>query len=444
MNAKYLVVTLCVASAGLAGPARAQSSPHRPAAATKKVVAKPAKDADSTAPANSAAPAAKVASAQRLPATPAAMTQPGYYPGPEYPQTGEGEYLDGTCCDDGCCTDPGLLNLNSWVCVPTLATWGSVEYLMWWRKGEFLPPLASTGPVGPGLAGDVLFGNERVDFGPRPGGRIAFGLWLDDARWCGVGARGWALSDGNVNFEQTVAAGAGAPPLFRPFIEADSGNPNAININANNLGGSLDIQTQSEVYGGDVLVRNGLQMAGVGRLDFVWGYQFSRFNEDLRIESSTTVAPPPALVVFDEFDANNEFHGGVLGMQAEMDRGPFTVGFLGKVGLGNMHQTMTIDGGGNPDPLRGLLAQTPNIGLHSRDEFAVVPEVNVNLGFRATENVDLMIGYSMIYWSDVVRPGSSLDLRTDVLAPINNQPPFRFNNTDFWVMGFNAGCQVRF
>jgi hypothetical protein len=134
----------------------------------------------------------------------------------------------------------------------------------------------------------------------------------------------------------------------------------------------------------------------------------------------------------------------VLGLQAEVDRGPVSLGFLGKVGLGNMHETMDLDGGGNAAPVRGLFVQSTNAGLHSQDEFTVVPEINVNLGIRATENIDLILGYSMIYWSHVVRPGSSLDLTADILAPINNHPDFTFNSTDFWVMGLNAGCQCRF
>jgi hypothetical protein len=226
--------------------------------------------------------------------------------------------------------------------------------------------------------------------------------------------------------------------------------PNAINV-AGALGGSLSIDTHSEVYGGDVLFRKRMQCACEGRLDFVVGYQFSRLEESINIQASTTLAPgpPAALNVFDRFDARNEFHGAALGLQAELDSGPFVVNFLGKVGLGNMSETVTIAGDGNPagTGLQGLLAQNTNIGAHAQDAFCVVPEVNLNLGYRVTENFDLTVGYSMIYWSHVARPGNVIDPIVDITpnaAPIFPRPAFNFDATDFWVMGFNFGCQWSF
>src|SRR5262245_20844531 len=74
--------------------------------------------------------------------------------------------------------------------------WGSVEYLLGWTKGQFLPPLVTTSPVGTlpadaGVLGQpataILFGNERVNTGVRDGGRFSIGYWLDDSRTLGLG-----------------------------------------------------------------------------------------------------------------------------------------------------------------------------------------------------------------------------------------------------------------
>jgi hypothetical protein len=91
-----------------------------------------------------------------------------------------------------------------------------------------------------------------------------------------------------------------------------------------------------------------------------------------------------------------------------------------------------------------LLAQDTNIGTFTQNVFAVVPEVNLNLGYRATPNLELTFGFSMIYWSHVARPGKAIDLAVDVTPPLVERPRFAFDATDFWVMGFNGGCQWSF
>src|SRR5207253_2324930 len=57
----------------------------------------------------------------------------------------------------------------------------------------------------------------------------------------------------------------------------------------------------------------------------------------------------------------------------------------------------------------GLLAQSTNIGNHSRDSFAVVPELGVTLAYQVTSGVKLSVGYSALYLSEVVRPGDQID-----------------------------------
>ena len=50
----------------------------------------------------------------------------------------------------------------------TSPIWVQAEYLLWWLRGNSLPPLVTTGPLGPGAGAleapgtQVLFGGERV------------------------------------------------------------------------------------------------------------------------------------------------------------------------------------------------------------------------------------------------------------------------------------------
>ncbi len=302
-------------------------------------------------------------------------------------------------------------------------------------------------------------GNPGIDRGPsranRPAQRVSKAPYEllerlsvlqraasadDDLSLRKVGASAFGLGDGRIDFQRT---GGPNDAISRPFINPD-GTQNAFDVTGvTPPGGAIDIDVQSEVYGGDALFRKRIECDCDGRLDFLFGYQFSRINEAIDIRTRTTLppGPPAALNIFDTFDASNEFHAGVLGLQAEFDRGPYVLSVLAKVGLGNMNHTVDISGGGNPAPLQGLLAQTTNIGEHTQDDFAISPEVNLNLGYRATEHLGLSVGYSMIYWSRVVRPGDQIDLVVDTTAPLVNRPAFNFDTTDFWVMGLNFGCQ---
>ncbi len=110
-------------------------------------------------------------------------------------------------------------------------------------------------------------------------------------------------------------------------------------------------------------------------------------------------------------------------------RGFWTMDALIRLAIGNTRQTVTINGQTTiNDPTNtpavqtlpgGLLTQTSNIGTYRQDEFAVVPELNLNLGYQLTDHFRVMLGYTAIYWSNVVRPGQqiSLDVNPNLLPP---------------------------
>jgi hypothetical protein len=131
------------------------------------------------------------------------------------------------------------------------------------------------------------------------------------------------------------------------------------------------------------------------------------------------------------------------------------------MGIGITRQTATLAGQttvNDPslDPATqtyqgGLLTQTSNIGSYSQDQFAVVPEFRFNLGYQATDHWRATVGYTFIYWSNVVRPGDhiSRDLNTDFLPPAadpftgSQRPAFAWNTTDYWVQGVSIGAEYR-
>ena len=90
----------------------------------------------------------------------------------------------------------------------------------------------------------------------------------------------------------------------------------------------------------------------------------------------------------------------------------------------------------------------------TRDAFAVVPEVGVNVGYQITESLRLFAGYSFIGWSDVARPGDQIDVGLNPnLIPTSAtfgapggppRPALAVQRTDFWAQGVNFGVEWRY
>src|SRR5207249_2976153 len=117
---------------------------------------------------------------------------------------------------------------------------------------------------------------------------------------------------------------------------------------------------------------------------------FARMDDSLNIRSITSQSFGGSIHAFarqDLFRTRNEFHGGTLGLKAGFRRSVWELEMLGKVGLGNMRETVIINGetintpsGGGviTVPQHGTFAWPSNSGEHQRNRFVAVPELNVN------------------------------------------------------------------
>lgn len=196
-------------------------------------------------------------------------------------------------------------------------------------------------------------------------------------------------------------------------------------------------------------------------MDWLAGYRFLRLEESVLIQEdlvSLETANPGSFVLRDAFYTKNEFHGGDLGAVYEVARGPWMLELLTKVALGQNRQQVRIAGstsitesGTTSDFTGGLLAQRTNIGTYEREEFAVVPEIGITLGYQINHSWRLLAGYSLVYFSNVVRPGDQIDLDVNPnllppeVSPFTGplRPEFAFDETDFWMHGLNVGLEVR-
>jgi len=379
-----------------------------------------------------------------------------------------------TPCDGGC-VDEGCYPSRCGPCSPCYSPlhdrlWVRSEYLLWWTQGSALPPLVTTSPAGtdPSVAGvlgqsgtSTLLGSRLVNTNANSGWRVALGYWFDDCQCVGIEAGYLGFGRETTRFSASSTA---VPIIARPFYDTQSSVQSAmLAAHPDFLEGSVSCNVASRLQAVDVLLRRNVFQRDSDRMDFLFGWRFARLDENLRIDqfSEWTQSQGPIVVgttksLYDSFQARNQFNGAELGVVYREHVGRWSLETVMKLGLGCTHSRMDIDGmttttvpGGGTTSFAGdLLAQETNIGRYTQDQFAVVPELGVTLGYDLTCQLRATFGYTFLYWSQVARPASQLDTNASQLPPEtptgSHQPAFDFVMSDYWAQGMNFGLEYRF
>jgi hypothetical protein len=425
--------------------------------------------------------------------TSAQAQTPAALPHSSLPPTGFVASPNGPCSGPGCapqCCAPerGSSKPECGACDDGTQFWFRGEYLFAWVRGAQLPPLLATSPAGTSQAlvpanSTVAFGDERVNDGLRSGFRVRAGGYLDESRRCAIELRFFFLESqsdgGSVGVPPDAAGGAGGLIASRPFINALNGALAAELVTFPGLlaGDATVDASSSNFYGGDAVFRKTLCCscpddcdAPGYRVDFLAGYRFLYFDDGVSITERLAPLAPQFLpgtriVLRDDFTANNQFHGGVVGLFAECCRGPWLFEVSPRVSVGQTSRQVKINGftavtaPGAAPSLRqgGLLAQSSNIGRHQFNEVGFVPEVDVAVGYRVSQNLRLYAGYTFLYWPEVARAGEQIDLVVNpnlipgslagpVAGPVAGpaRPAVLRNTSDVWVQAITLGAELRF
>ena len=417
------------------------------------------------------------------------------------------------CCND-VCEEPCWGPRRPLYCWGPTGIWVKADYLQWWQSGTHVPALATTGPNAdnagkinadgsPEPGTGVLFGNDYINNKSVGGGRIQAGMWLNPCATIGFEGEFFALGDENTNYYQWSD---GKPIISRPFFDVNPAfnSPAVENVafprgNPLSCDGAINISAMTRFHGAGAHFlfttcrEEGCWTDDCGccsttyhdrfRADFVAGYRYLDLEDQLGItETITTTGADTtatsylsAFLVNDQFSTQNTFNGGDLGMKFAFERNRWSLDLFPRIAIGTTHSTVNITGStrvtdqyGNqywpllsnptnnqPAQNGGLLAlKGTNIGQYSQDTFAVVPELDANLGFQVTRHARLVIGYSGLYWSSVVRAGEQIDTRVNssylpaaaaagVTPTGPARPQFAFQNTGFWAQGVNLGLDCR-
>jgi hypothetical protein len=392
----------------------------------------------------------------------------------------------------------GLIGAGSALAGPEpdnyVTTWVDLEYLNWWVSPNPLPqPLLTTGPeanplvAGNGVLGapgtQVLFGQNSVSQGVYPGFRVTAGSWLCDCPQLGVEASFFLLPQQSSN--TTFSSDAlGNPLLARPIIDALSGKPSAVLVSAPNaFAGSIDFRTSTQLLGAEA---NGVIpfSAFTYMVDsncctffqFLGGFRYVNLQEDLGISQKSTILPsgiaffdgapvlsPGSLGINDDFRTLNQFFGGQVGVRGGIEWWRFTFYATAKEAIGTNWEEANIAGNtilnpGTPVAVTvpgGVYALASNMGRQSRNTFSFIQEGTATLSFAINAQIRLTVGYTILYWTDVARPGRLIDQSVNRTELPSSQafirglggpdhPSVPWNNTDFWAQGINIGLSLRF
>jgi len=344
----------------------------------------------------------------------------------------------------------------------------SAEALFAWFKNNPTPVPIITDNFADAPDVNVLLGGGSVDTNPNAGFKLTAAYRFDSRT--GVELTGFYIPTRTTSSSVSSTGQPGSIDLYLPFFDVTTGQENFTEISYwPTYRGSAQATLSNNLGGGELNVAWTMPPRDALRVDLLGGFRFLQLRESYTITTSSPYNPPNPADIWnttDAFDARNRFYGLQLGARATYDQGPWVGSVNAKVALGTMQQRVSVNGYletndyTNYGPTQtfpgGYFALPTNSGEHSRNTFAVVPEIAFNVGYRLTRDATVYVGYSLLYASDVARPGDQINRNINPTQTVSygNDPPvqpagpaqptFSFNTSDFWAQSVSIGLGYRF
>ena len=325
--------------------------------------------------------------------------------------------------------------------------WVQSELLAWWLNGASVPALVTQSDTVPraqaGVLGlpttRILSGAESFGDEARVGTRLTLGGWLGSCH----ALEGYWMYLGNSNADNFSATSvAGAPILGRPFYNVRDGINDALLVGFPGVvEGTVRVAASSELQSAGFRLRQVVQESRGRRLELLGGYRYLQFKDSIAISENLTVLDQGGLFQLDStvnlrdyFGAENQWHGGELGLATRVYRGRLTFDLAGKIGLGGIQRKRNVSGvttvttptGATATSSAGLLAAYSNSGSGTQYDFSLLPELNLNLQYQLTDNISLGVGYTLMYVTRVLRAGDMISTQVNP-----NQLPLRGGTAPF-------------
>lgn len=350
--------------------------------------------------------------------------------------------------------------------------WSQWELLLYFAERDSLPSLVTTSDPGTPDTDLGIMGlpTTQTMYGGKPGsgfgvgGRLTVGRWLNDFR--GVGVQGeFFMVDGD---SYRFSAGNGDAIITRPFHDVVEDAYDAEIVNMPGLvNGYVNVNGSSRIYSAAPALRlnlncfyNTLNTSQQARLDVIGGYRFFQLRDSLEIyeqfePDNGQFANGTFYEFSDNYRTSNNFHGGEIGLNWTRQFNRYYVDLLGSVAIGAVSQRVSGQGYSHayvPDAIDETMAG----GFYTSDpfavedqDFAVLPQGRIKLGYCVSRNFRLFAGYDFLYLSSVVRPGAHIDRRIDPNALLTDAPDPNLSKRElpeegFWLHGTTVGMLLKF
>jgi len=358
--------------------------------------------------------------------------------------------------------------------------WVGAEYLFYWTKDAPLPVAVATfGPNGSSGAQGVpgtrtAVGGMNFDYTNMSGVRVFGGYWVTDSEILGIEGNAFWLPKRTTGTPRIIGNDL-LPTLARPFFDTTTNTQSSrVLTRPGAFIGSIRTDATTEFWGGEIgPVWRAYDGGGRYTVDVLAGFKYLSLEESLSISDTATAQPgglavfrgrvfsaPASTTVTDQINTTNRFYGGVIGLRTNLHVEAFQFSVTGKLGLGEMEETVravgstTLSGGPNPRTTvpGGFFAVPGSQGEFKTSQFTVIPEVNANLAVQVSSHLTISFGYSYLYVADVVRPGDQLNTRINSTQLPTSQnfgarssvgtasPPL--NSSSYWAQGFNLGLSI--
>lgn len=344
----------------------------------------------------------------------------------------------------------------------------TVEVLYAWFKASPTPvPLITDNLYGLPTT-NVLLGGGTLNTSPNAGFRVT-GTYALPGAW-GIEGGGFYAPARSTSQSVSSSGTIDSTDLLLPFVDVTQGRENFTEISFSPIfSGRAETTLSSNLGGGELNATWSMPPRDGWKVNLLGGFRYLQLRENYTFTTSSPDLPPGPTDIWDttdRFDATNRFYGLQVGARAAFDRGAWVGSGVAKLALGTMQQAVSINGSlqtndfNNLGPVQtfagGYFALPSNIGEHSRNRFAVVPEVGLSVGYRVTPAAAILVSYSLLYASDVVRPGMQINRNVNPTQSLayggepparlvgSAQPTFGFDTSDFWAQTLSIGLTYRF
>jgi hypothetical protein len=351
------------------------------------------------------------------------------------------------------------------------------EYLLWYIKNSRVPPLVlGTGggavaggnsgpPAVPGLTGPrVLMGGTTVDMEDHSGALFTLSLPLNSERTIGFHATYFFLGSREVSFLGGGNGGPDSPTVTRPYVDAVTG-ADAVRVVAapGYADGVVHVALTSRLQGVEA---NGVGNVFGGeyfQIDLLTGFRFVQLAEGLAVhENERYLAGAGDLagtqfLCEDRISTNTRFYGGQVGTRLEFHRAGAFMNVSGKIAFGDCVEVVKYTGTsimGGPTgvtivPTGDLFSTRSNAGRYTHETFALLPQLDLRVGYALGDQARFFVGYSLLYLGEAVRPADQIDpvVNTGLAmgtagGPARPAPLLR--TTDFWAQGLTLGFEYSY